>query len=305
MARDEKEEIMGDDRDGPGGFTSRRIELAGGPIHYREAGDGHPIVFVHGFLANGRLWDRSAAALAGGNRCIVPDWPLGSHPEAMRPDADLTPRGVAGMVSELLAALELDDVTIVGNDSGGAVSQILVTERPERIGRLVLTNCDCFEKFPPGRFKLMARAARLPGASMLLANSMRLRFMRSSPLAYGALTAGPADDEILRSFTEPSINDAGVRRDGIRFFTAADPRDTLAAAARFGELEIPVLLAWGVDDPFFTIGDARRLAAAIPDSTLVEIPGAGTFTALDRPDEVAAAIASFVGDEPRVGSRSA
>jgi pimeloyl-ACP methyl ester carboxylesterase len=286
------------------GFRHERATLKAGPIHYREAGSGSPIVFVHGFLANGRLWDRTAAALAAGNRCIVPDWPLGSHPEAMRSGADLTPRGVAGMVSELLTALELDDVTIVGNDSGGAVAQILVTERPERIGRLVLTNCDCFEKFPPGRFKLMARLTRLPGASLLLANSMRMRFMRHSPLAYGALTAGRADDEVLRSFTEPSIRDAGVRSDGIRFFAAADPRDTLAAAARFGELEIPVLLAWGVDDPFFTIADARRLAAAIPDSTLVEIAGAGTFTALDRPAEVAAAIASFVADESRVGSQS-
>jgi pimeloyl-ACP methyl ester carboxylesterase len=286
------------------GFRHERATLPAGPIHYREAGSGPPIVFVHGFLANGRLWERTAAALAAGNRCIVPDWPLGSHPEAMRPGADLTPRGVAAMVSELLAALELDDVTIAGNDSGGAVSQILVTERPERVGRLVLTNFDCFEKFPPGRFKLMARATRIPGASLLLANSMRLRFMRHSPLAYGALTAGPADDEVLRSFTEPSIRDAGVRRDGITFFAAADPGDTLAAAARFSELEIPVLLAWGVDDPFFTLADARRLAAAIPDSTLVEIPGAGTFTALDRPDEVAAAIASFVGDGSRVGSRA-
>jgi pimeloyl-ACP methyl ester carboxylesterase len=295
---------MGDDRDGIGGFSSRRVELAGGAIHYREAGGGRPIVFVHGFLANGRLWEGTAAALAGANRCIVPDWPLGSHPEAMRPSADVTPRGVARMVSELLAALELEDVTIVGNDSGGAVSQILVTERPERIGRLVLTNCDCFEKFPPGRFALMAKAARLPGVSTLLANSMRLGFMRRSPMAYGALTSGPVDDEVLRAFTEPSIHDTGVRRDGIRFFTAADPRDTLAAAARFDELEIPVLLAWGVDDPFFTIGDARRLAAAIGDSTLVEIPGAGTFTALDRPDEVAAAIASFVDDESGTGPRS-
>ena len=292
---------MGDDRDGS---RSRKVDLDAGAIHYRESGSGTPIVFVHGFLANGRLWDETAAGLAAANRCIVPDWPLGSHPEAMRPDADVTPRGIARMISEFLAALELEDVTIVGNDSGGAVSQILVTEMPERVGRLVLTNCDCFEKFPPGRFKLMARSVRVPGVAAMIANSMRFRFMRRSPLAYGALTTGPIDDEVLRAFTDPSIDDSGVRRDGIRFFAAADPRDTLAAAARFGELEIPVLLAWGTDDPFFTVADARRLAAAIPDSTLVEIPGAATFTALDKPAEVAAAIASFVSDEssPRSGS---
>ena len=205
---------MGDDRDGS---RSRKVDLDAGAIHYRESGSGTPIVFVHGFLANGRLWDETAAGLAAANRCIVPDWPLGSHPEAMRPDADVTPRGIARMISEFLAALELEDVTIVGNDSGGAVSQILVTEMPERVGRLVLTNCDCFEKFPPGRFKLMARSVRVPGVAAMIANSMRFRFMRRSPLAYGALTTGPIDDEVLRAFTDPSIDDSGVppRRDQV------------------------------------------------------------------------------------------
>ena len=156
----------------------------------------------------------------------------------MSPDADLTPRGVARLVSEFIAALDLDDVTIVGNDSGGAGSQILVTEMPERIGRLVLTNCDCFKKFLPGGFKSMAEMSRLP-----LVESMRIRSMRHSPLAYGALTVREVDDEILRSFTEPSVTDADVRRDGMRFLAGMDTKDTMGAAAKFPQLEIPVLLA--------------------------------------------------------------
>jgi pimeloyl-ACP methyl ester carboxylesterase len=276
------------------GFSSRRVELGAGPIHYLEAGEGPPIVFVHGVLANGKLWREAASALAARHRCVVPDWPLGSHAEAMSPDADLTPRGVARLVSEFIAELELEDVTIVGNDSGGAVSQILVTELPERIGRLVLTNCDCFEKFPPGRFKSMVEAARIPAAYRLLVESMRVRSMRRSPLAYGALTVKEVDDEILRSFTEPSVTDAGVRRDGMRFLAGMDTKDTMAAAARFPQLEIPVLLAWGVDDPFFTLDDAHRIAELIPDCRLVEIPGAATFTTLDKPAEVAGTIEAFV-----------
>jgi len=280
------------------GFIHQRVGLEAGGIHYRERGSGRPIVFVHGFLVNGRIWDETASILAEAGRCIVPDWPMGSHSEAMNPDADVSARGMAGIISEFLAALDLNDVTIVANDSGGAVSQILVTEMPERIGRLVLTNCDSFEKFPPGRFKVMAKMVRPSFAYTLLAHSLRSRFTRSSPLAFGSLTRRRLDDGLLRSFTEPQVHDIGVRRDGWKFIRSADPRDTLAAAERLRSLEIPALLPWGRDDRFFTVGDARRLADAIPDSRLVEIADAATFVMLDQPGELAAAIGSFVSDRP-------
>jgi len=275
-------------------FTSRTVELEAGPIHYRESGSGEPLVFVHGFGANGRLWTETARALSPTHRCIVPDWPLGSHPEAMRPAADLTPPGVARMISEFLGRLDLVDATIVGNDSGGAISQILVTEHPERIARLVLTNCDCFEKFPPGRFKALFKAAQLPGAGALLARSLQLGFVRHGPLGYGALTAGRMDDDVLRSFVDPMHRDPAVRRDGMKFAAGADPKLTLAAAEKLRDLRIPALLAWGADDRFFTLDDARRLANAIPDSRLVEIEGGRTFVSLDRPERVATEIAGFV-----------
>jgi pimeloyl-ACP methyl ester carboxylesterase len=275
------------------GFTAKQVTLGAGTIHYREAGEGEPIVFVHGFGVNGRLWDGAAARLAGSHRCILPDWPLGAAPEAMRDDADLTAPGIARLISEFLAALGLEDVTLVGNDSGGAVCQVLVTEHPDRVGRLVLTNCDCFEKFPPGRFKTMARMLRLPLVPAISSHSMRLRRMRSSPLSFGALTADPIDDELLKEWVYPGIEDRGVRRDGVRFFTSADARITLRAAERLPELRMPALLVWGTADRFFTVDDARRLAALIPDSKLVEVPEARTFLPLDRPELLADEIAAF------------
>ena len=289
---------MGNGGDGSG--RRRRVELSAGTIHYEDHGSGEPLVFVHGFGANGLLWKDTAAALEGSHRCIVPDWPLGSHPEAMRPDADLTPPGLARLISEFIAALELEDVTVIGNDSGGAVCQMLVTEQPERIARLVLTNCDCFEKFPPGRFKAMSKALKVPGMATVMAQSMRLRANRRSPLAYGALTAKPIDDDLLVAWTEPQIHDAGIRRDGARFMAAADTRDTMRAAEKLRDLRIPGLLVWGAADRFFTLEDARRLAGLIPDSRLVEIPGAKTFVQLDEPIQVADVIASFVADHPPV-----
>jgi len=286
-------------------FTDHHVELGTGRIRYREIGAGEPgaevLVFVHGFAVDGQLWEPVARLLAAGtpgHRCIVPTWPLGSHLEPMRPDADRTPAGVARLVADFLVALDLDGVTIVGNDSGGAVSQGLVTTSPERIGRLVLTNCDCLEIFPPGVFKLISKALRLPGSGAVLANSMRLESIIRAPFGFGALNKKRQPIELLRSWVRPLIEDRDVRRDALSFFAAADPSYTLGAAEKLPELKIPVLLAWGEEDSFFTVGHAERLRELIPDATLVRIPDAKTFVPLDQPEAVASAIADFIAAKP-------
>src|SRR6476619_1285093 len=149
------------------------IELPAGRIRYREAGEGSPVVFVHGFLVDGRLWDGVVDALSDRCRCLAPDWPIGAQQIAMSPGADLSPYGIATTIADFLEALDLEDVTIVGNDSGGAMSQVLVTRHPERIGRLVLTNCDTHENFPPGIFKTMPPLAKLPGGMTMLSLPFR------------------------------------------------------------------------------------------------------------------------------------
>ncbi|MGN6557352.1 MAG: alpha/beta fold hydrolase, partial [Solirubrobacterales bacterium] len=132
-------------------LTSERkeVQLQAGPIRYREAGEGKPVVFVHGFLVDSRLWKGVVGRLSDRYRCLAPDWPLGAQQTPMNPDADLSPPGIARLIADFLERLDLEDVTIVGNDSGGAMSQVLVTTYPERISRLVLTNCDTHENFPP------------------------------------------------------------------------------------------------------------------------------------------------------------
>jgi pimeloyl-ACP methyl ester carboxylesterase len=118
-------------------------------VRYRDQGHGDPVLFVHGLLVDGRLWDGVARRVAAdGHRAIVPDWPMGSHVAPMEEDADLTPRGQARLVADLIDALGLGRATIVGNDTGGAVSQMVATRHPEVVERLVLTNCDCFDVFP-------------------------------------------------------------------------------------------------------------------------------------------------------------
>ena len=125
------------------------VRLPAGTIRYVDRGTGRPVVFVHGFLTNGTLWRKVVPRLAdAGFRCIAPDWPLGSHSIAMDPEADLSPPGLAGLIVEFLAQLDLDDVVLVGNDTGGALAQMVAARKPDRVGMLVLTPCDAFRNWP-------------------------------------------------------------------------------------------------------------------------------------------------------------
>ena len=275
------------------------IDTPHGRVHYRVAGPEHsaapPVVFVHGLLVNGELWTGVGQALAAqGIRSYAPDLPLGAHPVALSPDADVSPRGVARLIEEFLAALDLTDVTLVGNDTGGALCQFLIDESPDRVGRLVLTNCDAFDQFPPPPFGMLVAAGRRPGRLKFLMQPMRLTGMRHSMLGFGPLVRTPFDPELTRRWITPILTDAGVRRDAANFMAQIRKADLLDVSTRLGSFAKPVLLVWGAADRFFKISFAERLRDAFPDARLVAIPDGRTFVPLDEPDRVADEIASLV-----------
>jgi pimeloyl-ACP methyl ester carboxylesterase len=274
------------------------IQLPQGTIHYRDSGKGEPIVFVHGLLVDGSLWRGVTAALERDHRCIAPDWPLGSHREALNHDADTSPRGVAQLIADFLAALELDRATIVANDTGGAIAQLLAAERPERIGRLVLTPCDAYENFLPPAFRPIQWIARIPGGLTFAMQPMRFALVRRSPLGFGMLTRRPIPAEVTAAWVRPFLNDRAVRRDTVRLVRAIDSRDTLAAAERLRSFEAPTLLAWAPEDRFFKLRFAERLAAAIPNARLERIEDSYTFVPEDQPQRLAELIREFIAATP-------
>jgi len=269
----------------------REIDLPAGRIRYREAGKGKPVVFVHGYLVDGRLWDGVVDSLSDRCRCLAPDWPIAAHQVAMKPDADLSPYGVAAIVASFLEALDLTDVTIVGNDSGGAMSQVLVTRHPERIGRLVLTNCDLYENFPPGIFKAMPPLAKLPGGMTLLSAPFRIGALARA--AFKPFSKNPIPPELVASWMEPALHDPGVKRDAKKVTVGMNKRYTLEAAEKLSSSELPVLLTWAVEDRLFSVATAKRLEAEVPNARLVEIPDSSTFVPLDQPQRLADEIAGF------------
>lgn len=268
------------------------IDIPQGRLNYRVAGpidsDTPPVVFVHGLLVNGELWTGVAEALAAdGIRSYAPDLPLGSHPIALNADADLSPRGVARIINDFLAALDLDDVTLVGNDTGGALCQFLIDADAQRIGRLVLTNCDAFDQFPPAPFGLIVKLGRRPGRLRAMMETMRSKAVRHSPLGYGSLVARPLDAELTKRWSTPALSDKDIRRDAAKFLRGVDRKDLLDASTRLGQFGKPVTLVWGNHDPFFKVAFARRLRDTFTDATLVEVDGGKTFVPLDEPQRVA------------------
>ena len=271
------------------------IQLQQGTIHYEEAGpsDGRPVVFVHGYLMGGDLWAVLGAKLgARGLRAIMPTWPLGAHPQPMNDGADVTPRGVAATIAAFLEALDLDDVVLVGNDTGGALCQVVAVDHPQRLGALVLTNCDLYENFPPSPFKTLVAAAKVPGGLKAALQPMRMAAGRRSPLGYGMLSHGDVD-HLAREWVKPVFEQPAVLGDLRRFTVALDNEVTLDAARRLPASGKPLLLAWAPDDKLFPLELAQRLAAEVPGARVETIERSRAFSMVDQPDRLAALIEEF------------
>jgi pimeloyl-ACP methyl ester carboxylesterase len=276
---------------------AREVQVTGGRLRYFDAGAGPPIVFVHGLLVNANLWRNVVGRLSPDFRCITLEMPLGSHLLPL-PDADLSAPGMANIIADAVEGIGLDDVTLVGNDTGGGLCQIAVTKRPERIGKLVLTSCDAFDNFPPTFFKYVLAPARLPGAHITMFGALRFRPARRLPIAFGWLTHEPIEREADDSYVYPVLNDKAIRGDLRRVMRGIKPRYTLEAAEKLRSFDRPALMAWGTEDRFCPPEHAERLANTIPDSRVEWIEGSYTFTPEDAPERLAELIAGFVR-EPR------
>jgi pimeloyl-ACP methyl ester carboxylesterase len=278
--------------------VARELELPQGRLRYFEAGTGTPIVFAHGLLVNANLWREVVARLSGEFRCIALELPLGSHTLPVPEDADLAPHGVANLIANAIEALALEEVTLVGNDTGGAFCQMVVTRRPERVGRLVLTSCDYRDNFPPRMFRYFKLAAAIPGAMRLLMLPMRMRVPRRLPFAFGWLVTRPIDRQAEDSYVLAAVSVPGVERDLKRVIKGLDTRYTNEAADRLKEFNKPALIAWSREDRFFKPAHARRLAHDLPNARLEWIEHARSLSPEDAPGRLAELIASFVR-EPR------
>lgn len=276
----------------------QEIDLPAGIIEYEDTGGSGPIVvLLHGLAMDGSVWRKVVQELREDHRCVIPTMPLGSHRRPMRADTDLSPLGIAKLQAEFLEALDLRDVTLVGNDSG--IFQITAGWYPERIARLVITPCEAFENFPPG---LPGRTAevgiKIPGGTFLLAQSLRVHAMRRLPFTFGWMAKRPIPNEIFDAWFRPLQTQRGVRRDLAKYVRTLDKGDMLAAAERLRRFDRPALVVWAPEDRVNPREHGRRLAKLLPHGRLIEIADSYTLIPEDQPGELARAIRQFVRDTP-------
>jgi pimeloyl-ACP methyl ester carboxylesterase len=280
-------------------MTVEEIELSSGTIEYQDTGgDGPVIVFLHGLLTDRTLWDDVITDLRVDHRCVAPTLPLGAHSHPLHADADPSLRAITRLVAEFLERLDLDDVTVVGNDTGGALVQLLICEGAAHVDRIVLVSCDAFDNFPPGLTgKALVLTGKLPPTLFgLFMQQMRLKPVRRLPIAFGWLTKR-GDAAAARWFT-PILQHPEIRRDTVRVLRAISAeRNLLVEAAEcLPTFDRPALVVWAQQDRVMPPEHGRRLAELLPQGRLVEIPDSYTLVPLDQPTPLATAIREFTLD---------
>jgi pimeloyl-ACP methyl ester carboxylesterase len=252
-------------------------------------------VFAHGWLANANLWRKVVDRLADRFTCLTLDLPLGAHRVAMNADANLSPTGCGALIASALAALDVSDVTLVGNDSGGAYSQIAVALHPERVARLVLNSCETpYDEFPPPPFDGLPALAKDVATLGLLFEALRDRAIRRTPPAFGLLIKHPIDDQVFDSYALPCASDPAILHDTAKVISTATSAPVHAAGAQLiDRFSRPVLLAWSPEDQVFALANAQRYSAALADGRVALIEDAYSFTPEDQPERLAEEIARF------------
>ena len=271
------------------------IELSAGTIEYEDTGHGPVLVLLHGLMMDSSLWDQAVADLSADHRCVAPTLPLGAHRRPMRAGADLSLPGIARLVTEFLDRLGLHDVTLAGNDTGGALVQLLIADGAPRVGRVVLVSCDAFDNFPPGLTgKTLVLAGKLPPALFgLFMQQMRLRPVRRLPVAFGWLTK--RGDAATARWLKPVLTQAEIRRDAVRVLraAAADTRLLVEAAERLPAFSRPALVVWAAGDRVMPPEHGRRLVGLLPQGRLAEVEDSYTLIPLDQPETLARIIREF------------
>jgi pimeloyl-ACP methyl ester carboxylesterase len=272
-------------------MTIKRVRVDGVDIEYADTGSGPAILFVHGVYVTGAVWNDVVAELGDGFRCIVPTWPLGAHSTSTG-GAALDAEAAARRMVRFMAALDLAEVTVVANDTGGGLVLASLGDPAldtSRVGRLVLTNCDSYEHFPPGSFAQIVKLCRLSPA----VGGAIVRLLATGPgqsFFLKAVCHTPPTKDRQREVFGAFATSAAARRDAVAVTASLDPALTLRAAPAIEAFGPPVTLAWGTQDRLFPLDHARRLRDAFPNATLIEIPDCSAFVMLDAPGVLADAI---------------
>ena len=272
-------------------FRARKhsVSLPQGDVAYADIGEGPAALFVHGVFMNGFLWRNVITEVAEERRCIAVDLP--SHGDTnVSLDFGFSLEEHADLLTDFLDKLAIDKFDLIGNDTGGAIAQMIAARHPERLRTLTLTNCDVQDNFPPDDFQYAIDFAREGQLAPLIAQIASDFDMARSEQGLGVGYEHPENitqemvDAFLGRYRDPKAGREIEKR------IAAVAEDSLIKIEdQMRALEVPTLVVWATADNFFDIKWAHWLQENVPGVTeVIEIEGGKLFFVDERGSELAA-----------------
>ena len=279
-------------------MQEKRMEVPGGVLKYIEAGTGTPVVFMQGIWVSSGLWDDTIKCLGDRARIFQVEWPLGGHSEPFDPSADLSPKALVEMVLEFIERLDLQNVVLCTNDTGGGLAQMVITtDHPavKRIGGVLLSNVDTYEYFPPPPMhEIRDLCGRYPPAASQFVLSIA-GGPDGNQRYFSATCSKPVTPERQAELLENFNTNELSRADYVKFYGQVFPETTTYPASwHFHEVKIPISVVWGLDDEGFPVSHGERLVREFPNARLVRVEHAHTFVPMDDPEALTKALVDLI-----------
>ena len=276
-------------------FATTWVDLPLLTMRVRTTGEGPAIVFTHGLLVDGQIWDEVARDIAArGYRVILPDLPLGAHTVPVNDRRQLTTRSVAGAIFDMADALNVDRFAMLGFDTGGALAQVATASNFDRVDRLALMSCDAFDHFPPALIRPFQWATRWSPMMTLVLKSLSSPRLQHRPLPLGLVAKHKIDPRLIEAWSKPTASDPEIRQDCVAFIRQMSSVDTLSAATKLARYPGPSMVLWSQEDRVFPRRDAQRLADLLPGCQLRWIEDSYVFAPLDNPGRTVTLMAEFL-----------
>ena len=273
----------------------KTIQLGQNTLEYQEKGKGQAIIFIHGAFSNQHTWRKIIPELSKHYRCITPNWPFGAHKQPLSGQTDLSPKGVTALIHEFIEALHLEKVVLVANDTGGAYAQIFASKYQKKVAKLILSNCEGLEVFPPKKFSSLPKMVKLPGYTHLIAQAFKLKPFLKTPTTFGLLSNSLSKEELFDLYAKNFSQHKSIRRDFKKLAIGWHPKHTQEAAIKLKNFESPVLVMWGGEDvKLFPVTLGKRITSIFPNAQFVEIPNSLTYIQEDQPKAMVQEIAKFL-----------
>jgi len=261
------------------------VDTPSGRIAYVERGEGPVALFVHGVLVNSWIWRHQLDAFSDIRRCIAIDL-MGHGATQVSATQDLSSGAQAAMLGQVLDALGIDRVDLIGNDGGGGVSQIFAANNPHRIRSLTLTDCDTHDNWPPVAFQGFVDMCAAGGLRGTLSAMLADKAVFREGLAAAYQDAAAVSDDTVEAYLRPYFSPTDRVGELERFVAAFDCIQTVAVEGKLREIDAPTLIVWGTDDVFFDVKWAHWLADRIPGTRrTVELEGGRLFFFEERAAE--------------------